>query len=156
MPHSPSDNEGKVAGIARNVKLMDARIMARKATKAIDSGCFADAVEMLTDARGSFEFAQELEGEAEVLSLRALCYAQLGRYAEAEKDLTASLRLNEAMKDEEGAATDLLLLAKLKLRRGDRDGAKSSAAKALAIFEKLRLEEERQKASKLLVAIAAA
>jgi tetratricopeptide (TPR) repeat protein len=156
MPHSPSDNEGKVAGIARNVKLMDARIMSRKATKAIDAGRFAEAIELLTQARGSFEFAQEMEGEAEVLSLRAMCFAQMGQFSEAEKDLNASLRLNEEMKDEEGAATDHLLLAKLKLRRKDLAGAKSSATTALALFEKLKLDEERQKASKVLAAIAAA
>jgi tetratricopeptide (TPR) repeat protein len=156
MPHSPSDNEGKIASVARNVKLMDARIMARKGAKALDCGSFAEAIEFLTEARGSFQFAESLEGEAEVLSMRALCYASMGNFAEAEKDLQASLSLNEAAKDEEGAATDLLMLAKLKLRRKDLDGAKKAADKALAIFEKLSLEEDLQKAKKVLAAIAAA
>ena len=153
---SPSDNEGKIANIARSVKLMDARIMARKATKAIDSGCYADAIELLTQARGSFQFGHDLKGEAETLSLRALCQAFQGDFKESQKDLLASLRLNEALKDEEGAATDLLMLAKVRLRLQDLVGAKTSANKALALFEKLHLEEEQQKARKILVAIAAA
>lgn len=152
---SPSDNEGKIANIARSVKLMDARIMARKATKAIDSECYADAIELLTQARSSFQFAQEMEGEAKVLSLRALCHASLGNFAMAEKDLAVSLHLNESLHDEEGAATDLLMLAKLKLRRNDRDGARKAATKALTIFDRLHLLEERQKADKVLAAIAA-
>jgi tetratricopeptide (TPR) repeat protein len=88
--------------------------------------------------------------------MRALCHAALGAFDKAEVDLLASLNLNEAMHDEEGSATDLLILAKVRVKRKNLEGAQASARRALVIFEKLNLREEAGKAEKVLKAIAAA
>jgi tetratricopeptide (TPR) repeat protein len=153
MVHTPSENDGKIAQISREVKLMDAMFMTKRATKAINAGCYADAIQALDNAIESFRLGNDLKGEAEAYNMRAMCYAAEGSFDKAEEDLLASLKINEAMHDEEGAATDLLLLAKVRLRRQNPKGAKSSAKRALAIFKKLDLAEEAQKAEKVLKAI---
>jgi tetratricopeptide (TPR) repeat protein len=153
MVHTPSENDGKIAQISRQVKLMDAAFMTKKATKAINSGCYADAIGFLDNAIESFRLGNDLKGEAEAYNMRAMCHAAEGTFDKAEQDLMASLKINEAMHDEEGAATDLLVLAKVRMRRQNRKGAKASAKRALALFQKLELAEEAQKAEKLLSTI---
>jgi tetratricopeptide (TPR) repeat protein len=156
MDPSSADGDGKVAQIARSVRLLDARVMMRRASNALNEGDYVAAAESLSMAIGSYRFAKEMEGEAEALSMRAMCRAAMGEMNEAMRDLGESLRLNERMKDEEGAATDHLIIARLRLRLGDTKGAESSARDALALFEKLHLEEEARQARKVISSITAA